>query len=322
MRERIVVVGAGIIGITSALELRTAGFDVDIVCRELPEDTTSAIAAAFWFPYKVSPPERTQAWGDETYQEYLRQIEQGIPGLKVIQITELSRNELPEPPWASTVADFRRITGSELPAGFTSALAFSTVLADTTDYLPYLRDRVESAGVRLVVDDLATLEPLQHEYPIVVNCSGVGARDLVGDALVYPIRGQLKRVHPPSNSLDEILVYVEPDKATYIVPRARDCILGGTAEKDDWELAARAETATDIVRRCEMLEAGVSQWPSIQDVVGLRPGRDEVRLELERVGGQNAVIHNYGHGGAGFTLCWGCAQEVTRLVKDHLSLDG
>jgi D-amino-acid oxidase len=47
--------------------------------------------------------------------------------------------------------------------------------------------------------------------------------------------------------------------------------------------------------------------------VGLRPARPGDRLELDAIGG-TAVVHNYGHGGAGVTLSWGCAEAVRDLV--------
>ena len=55
------------------------------------------------------------------------------------------------------------------------------------------------------------------------------------------------------------------------------------------------------------------------EAVGLRPGRKEVRLELEMAGPSCPIVHNYGHGGGGFTVAWGCANEVARIVQDYLS---
>jgi D-amino-acid oxidase len=104
----------------------------------------------------------------------------------------------------------------------------------------------------------------------------------------------------------------------YIVPRliSGTCVIGGT-DTDDWTQTATDAEAAEIFERCAAadpsLEAG-----NRKGRVGLRPTRRKVRLELEVIGGRD-VIHNYGHGGGGFTVSWGCAQEVLRLVRE---LDG
>ena len=65
-------------------------------------------------------------------------------------------------------------------------------------------------------------------------------------------------------------------------------------------------------------------WPELDrskiigESVGLRPSRSEVRLESEKVDG-TLIIHNYGHGGAGVTLSWGCADEVTRMLSSKMT---
>lgn len=59
------------------------------------------------------------------------------------------------------------------------------------------------------------------------------------------------------------------------------------------------------------------------DGVGLRPGRTEVRIEAEKIcieGKTLNVVHNYGHGGAGVTLCFGCAVDASNLVKQMLGI--
>ena len=44
-----------------------------------------------------------------------------------------------------------------------------------------------------------------------------------------------------------------------------------------------------------------------------------MRLEIEELPGGRALIHDYGHGGGGFTLSWGCAEEVLKLAEDFVS---
>ncbi len=320
MSEQIVVIGAGIIGLTSSLRLRQAGFEVSVIAKALPAQTTSAVAGAFWYPYKVAPPARTHAWAERTYQEYLHQIEHGTPGVHLVTVHEFFRRELATPAWAGLVQDFRPLAPAELPQGFDFGIGFSAPLIDTTEYLPHLHSELERAGVEIAVRALDQIEPLFDEYRTVVNCSGIGAKTLAGDDAVYPIRGQVKRVAPAvwadAQTERKILFYQEADAAAYVIPRSSDCVLGGTSEENDWETAPRAAAATRIRQRCEMLCPSVSELADVADAVGLRPGRGEVRLEAEAPCAGSLLIHNYGHGGAGFTLCWACADEVVEIIEN------
>ncbi len=111
----------------------------------------------------------------------------------------------------------------------------------------------------------------------------------------------------------------------YIVPRGTDwLLLGGIAELGEWDTDIGLDNyqpLRDIVRRCQqfmpVLRGGVvDQDQPVR--VGLRPYREKnVRLERE---GDSHVIHNYGHGGSGFTFSWGCGMEVAGLVKKMLKV--
>jgi D-amino-acid oxidase len=141
----------------------------------------------------------------------------------------------------------------------------------------------------------------------------LSAREIAGDGSVYPIRGQIIRVRRPAADR-RIINALHEQALTYIVPRSQDCILGGTAEEHNWSLAIEPDTAAGILQRAQALAPALTEAEVIEHLVGLRPGRKEVRLELEQLAAGSAVIHNYGHGGAGFTLSWGCAQEVAELA--------
>jgi D-amino-acid oxidase len=180
-------------------------------------------------------------------------------------------------------------------------------------YLEYLLDRFSAAGGSVQRRTLSSLEEVDAR--VVVNCVGLGARDLVDDASMEPIRGQIVRMRNPGLKrfvLDE----ENPEGVAYIVPRSGDCILGGTAEEGEWDLEPDPETAAGILRRCTRLEPRLRGVEVLEHKVGLRPGRPEIRLERED--GVIPRIHNYGHGGSGITLSWGCAEETLRLVQEAL----
>jgi D-amino-acid oxidase len=101
----------------------------------------------------------------------------------------------------------------------------------------------------------------------------------------------------------------------YVHPRGADCILGGTLEVGRWDTEPDPATADSILRRCRDLVPQLASAKVLAHVAGLRPGRPEVRLEEgERAPSGTRIVHDYGHGGAGITLAWGCAGDVARLV--------
>lgn len=170
-----------------------------------------------------------------------------------------------------------------------------------------LGGRIERGEVR----DLSGAGP----YEVIVNCTGVWAKELARDDLVYPKRGKVLRVDRLPGVERCMVDDNPPRKLTYIFPRSSDCILGGTDDKDDWNLNVDVEQSRAILDRCAGLVGAVRGATVLEHKVGLRPCREEgVRLEAERLSGR-LIIHNYGHGGSGFTISWGCADEVLKLAK-------
>jgi D-amino-acid oxidase len=177
-----------------------------------------------------------------------------------------------------------------------------TPVVDMPRYLDWLTHRVYDAGGTLTRMALARLP----DAPLVVNCSGLGSRALAGDTSTTPVRGQVVVVE--QFGLDEW--WLDEDGPTYVIPRTDDVVLGGTEEEGEWSRTPSPDIAADIVRRAADLVPDVASMKVLQHRVGLRPARPEVRLE--RVG---EVVHCYGHGGAGVTLSWGCADEVLGLLE-------
>jgi GNAT superfamily N-acetyltransferase len=181
-------------------------------------------------------------------------------------------------------------------------------------YLAWLRDRLIDLGGRFEIVD-QDLEAIPTDRaPVVVNCAGMGARRLVDDPSLTPVRGQVVVVRNPG--LDEgILVESGPDSPIYVLPRGTDCVLGGTADEGDERLDPDPETTEAILAKCAAIEPSLSGAEVIEVKVGLRPARPAVRVEAEQLPGGVLLIHDYGHGGAGFTLSWGCADEVVVLAS-------
>jgi D-amino-acid oxidase len=148
---------------------------------------------------------------------------------------------------------------------------------------------------------------------VIVNCSGIGARRLVPDPAVNPVRGQVIIAENPGLTDFFLGVGDDPEDISYFLPHGDLVCLGGTEEEGNWSLEPDPATTERILRGCAAIEPRLSKPTIVAHRVGLRPVRPSIRLEAEKVDGRQ-VLHNYGHGGAGVTLSWGCALEVAAMV--------
>ncbi|CAA9401574.1 MAG: D-amino-acid oxidase [uncultured Rubrobacteraceae bacterium] len=308
----VVVIGCGVIGLSTAVLIRENGLDARIVAAAPPEETTSAVAAAIWYPYRAYPEGDVLRWGGRTFEVFEELAALPETGVRMREGIELRRSRAPEPWWSAAVPGVRRCGSEELPSGYHDGHAFVVPVVEMPVYLRYLQERFAASGGTVERRMVADPDDLAEESGLVVNCTGLGARELVGDGSMTPVRGQVLRVRNPG--LDRFFLDEDdPEGVTYVVPRSRDCILGGTADEGTWNLEPNPDTAAAILRRCSVLEPRLADAEVLEHRVGLRPGRPEVRLEREDGRGV-PVIHNYGHGGSGITLSWGCAEEVVALV--------
>jgi D-amino-acid oxidase len=297
---RVLVVGAGVIGLSCAVRLLEAGHRVDVVARDLPLESTSAVAAAIWYPYRALPQDLVTTWGKASYAAFEALSRQHGTGVSVVLGTEVFRSQVPDPWWREAVPDLDRETA--LPAGYVDGWTFATPLIEMPTYLPWLAGRVTELGgtiTRLSLSDLPSGPDL------VVNASGIGSRRLAGDADVEPVRGQVVRVEQVG--LDRW--WLDGAGLTYVVPRSKDIVVGGTDIEGEWSRTPDPAAADEILARARTLVPELAGARVLGHKVGLRPARPSVRLE--RVGD---VIHCYGHGGAGVTLSWGCADAVRDLA--------
>ncbi|MEI6481711.1 MAG: FAD-dependent oxidoreductase [Candidatus Saccharibacteria bacterium] len=189
-----------------------------------------------------------------------------------------------------------------------------SILMDSSKYMPYLVKMFSELGGTIEQKEVADIKEALEECGVVVNCTGLGSKKLFNDVKLYPVRGQVVLVEP--NGFDNVLADDEAfNNLSYIIPRIDDIVVGGTAQKDNWSLEIDPEDTKEILRKAPGMSPVFKDVKIIKEKVGLRPARDEVRLELERVDNDSVIIHNYGHGGAGYTLSWGCANEVIEIIN-------
>lgn len=318
MKERpnpaAIVIGCGVIGLTSGIRLLEAGRRVTIVARDLPPATTSNVAAAVWFPYHVLPLDRVLRWSLASLDIYYELAADPATGISITTFIDLFDTPAADPWWCEAVRLFRRPSPGELPAGYVDGHVAETPLIETPVFMAWLVERFRALGGQIEQRALRSIDELAGERAIVVNCSGLGARELADDPGVYPVRGQIARVSRPPG-VDRVLFDEHGRLAlAYVIPRRHEVIVGGTAQEGDWNTAIDPATAAEILDKGARLAPALAGAAVLEHLVGLRPGRSSVRLETELLNGI-PVIHNYGHGGAGFTLSWGCAAEVATLAE-------
>ena len=301
---RVIVVGAGVVGLSCAVRLLEQGHRVDVLARDLPLETTSSVAAAIWYPYLAYPIERVTAWSRTSYRQFEALAGADDTGVVMREGTELHRSRRDDPWWMSAVPALTRV--SAMPAPYVDGWTFVAPVIEMPAYLRWLAGRVEQLGGVLT---RMALYGLPNQAEIVVNASGLGSRLMAADSSVTPVRGQV--VYVEQFGLDRW--WLDGQGPVYVVPRTSDVVVGGTDDEGEWSRTPDPETADRILARATELVPELAKASVLGHKVGLRPARPKVRLEVEQRG-ESRVVHCYGHGGAGVTLSWGCADEVAELA--------
>ena len=320
----VLVLGAGVIGLTTAVCLAEAGVSVMVAAADPPERTTSVAAGAIWGPHLVGMDERVGRWASVTLTS-LTQLSH--PQLGANELTGIVQNakgiaatrepDAAPPEFAATASDMSQCAPGEVPPGYASAWRLAATTVAMPGYLDYLARRFGRAGGRSALQErfgkLTDASRLAPSARVIVNCTGCGARDLVPDPDVVAVRGQVVVAANPGISEFFVGTSKEPGDLTYLFPHGDVVVLGGTEQRDNWSLEADPDTAASIIEACAAIEPALREAPVLEHRVGLRPARPSVRLEAER-SGDVTIVHNYGHGGSGVTLSWGCAEDAAQLV--------
>jgi len=321
MARSVAIVGAGVSGLTCGVVFAERGFRTTIFAEQIGTQTTSGAAGALWFPYDAEPADKVIPWALATYKVLVDLTKDPRSGVSMIELRQYCRTgKIQVPDWAnqlgarrsgdSSVAVALRATPSRPQV---DCYSLNVPLMDTTIYLDYLASRFQKAGGEIEANvRFEKLEEVDPGFDLIVNCAGIGARDLARDADLEPHRGQVAIV-PRIDNL-KCAIVCDDAPLMYAIPRANDCVFGGTNDVSD-NLVPDPKTTSAIVAECSRaLE--IEKPRVLRERVGLRPFRKSgVRLEREKLRDGRAVIHNYGHGGSGFTLSWGCAENVFEMAN-------
>jgi D-amino-acid oxidase len=314
MPKSVAIVGAGVSGLTCGVVFAERGFAVKIFADEIGTQTTSGAAGALWFLYDAEPADKVIPWALATYKALVDLTKDPRTGVSLIELRQYGRvGEIQLPNWAR---DFVTSTKTASPARTSvlkSGFSLRVPLMDTTIYLNYLANRFQNAGGAIQGKvRLEKLDDVDPKFDLLINCAGIGARELVPDADLEPHRGQVAIV-PKIDNL-KCAIVCDDAPLMYAIPRTNDCVFGGTNDVSD-DLNPDPATTFAIVAECSRI-LEIDKPRVIRERVGLRPFRKSgVRLEKEKLGDGRTVIHNYGHGGSGFTLSWGCAENVFQICS-------
>jgi D-amino-acid oxidase len=320
MRGQIIVVGCGVMGLSTATILAEAGHRVRVVARDPVERTTSATAGALWEPYRTGPEHLVIPWAQRTFRtlEHLARIPEET-GVRMVEGLKAhsSSGELPLPAWSDGLPGIvTPIAAAEVPAGYRSGYRARLPLLDMAAYLAYLVRRLARVGGVIEHRQIATLAEIAEEAPYLINCAGLGARDLVPDPQLRPVRGQLVVTENPG--IQEWFVEARTNDdgpvGLYIFPQPHTVVLGGTAEEGQWDVRPDPAVADQIIRRAARIHPALADARVVAHRVGLRPYRPRIRLEREVFPTGCVCVHNYGHGGSGITLSWACAEDAAALL--------
>ncbi|MEV0738383.1 FAD-dependent oxidoreductase [Streptomyces sp. NPDC050549] len=310
----VIVVGGGVIGLTTAVVLAEGGARVRVWTRETVELTTSAVAGALWWPYRIEPEALVGEWALRSlgvYEELAARP--GETGVRMVEGVQGGTRLDELGPWARRVPGLREARAEEYAGG---GLWARLPLIDMSTHLPWLRERFLRAGG--TVEEASVTDLTEVPAPVVVNCTGLDSLDLVPDRSMRPVRGQLVVVENPGITTWFTSVDHTADTSTYFFPQPGGLILGGTAEDGAWSMTPDPATAEAIIARCAAIRPEIADARVLEHRVGLRPTRPAVRLERQVLRGGRVLVHNYGHGGAGITVAWGCAEEAAELARLRL----
>jgi len=313
MSKNIAIIGAGISGMSTALLLIEKDHHITVYAKAFSPNITSNRAAAFWFPYHIRNDRRGIRWCQVSYDYYKKLAEQKETGISIRQLIKVLRKGVDEeePVWIDLMPEgaCRIMDKTELPENIVRGYDVTVPLMETQIFLPYLQQQLSEKGVRFIEREIKSFNELTNDHDIVINCSALGSRKLCNDESIIPVRGQVGLLAPKN----DMPIYLDNEKPLYVVPRKDAIIVGGTYEERVETETTEPVTIERILNNAYEVFPELKQQQVIGSWAGLRPYRPEVRVEQEK--GTN-IIHNYGHGGSGFTLSFGCAEEVTNIVEN------
>lgn len=233
------VIGCGVVGLTTARMLQDHGFAVTIHAASLPPDTTSNVAAGLFGVTEIADTDQLTGPFMPQLQEAVRFAHRyfqpfvgrdyGVDWLTFFMIGDEPQTQPPDFAVTPEIYPLTTYGPGEHPFPTKYAASFPTMIAATNIFLPRLVDEFVARGGTIVVRSFASPEELRAlAEPLLMNCTGLGAKALFGDEELTPIKGQLTLLRPQA---DIDYCYLDGSKFLYMFPRSDGIILGGSHEE-------------------------------------------------------------------------------------------
>ncbi len=314
MSINIAIVGAGVMGLSTAVQLLQKGYSVNIYTDLDPALTTSTVAVAIWMPFGVES-DQIDDWSHASLAHYKQMQNNSESGVVWRNHTEFFNIVISKPHWMNLLEE-GTAPQCQIPHEVASIYSIKLPNIDTRKYIIYLLNTVKSLGGNIIQRRITHFDEL-NESQIIINCAGFGAKHLTGDNNLYPIKGQRFSVKQPCEKITESILYTNNDLITVIVPHTEHVIIGVSYLVNNDSLNYdMIEEKKQLLRACEFFPQ-LADATILERRVGLRPGRKNgVRLETEMTKDKKLIIHSYGHAGGGISLAPGCAASVAKIVEN------
>ena len=345
--KNITVLGAGVNGLTIALELSTnPNYHITVLAKHMPGDYSIEYASPWaganydtFSPLGSAANELEKHTWPRFRDLAMNHVDAGVwfQDSKCVMRTkdrgteryEGMRDSERNHPWLR----HWRLPEDEVPQGVDEVVCFESVCINTVIYLPWLVGRCLKNGVVLSRAELRHIRDSakgDRQLDVIVNCTGLGAKVLggVGDERMTPARGQVVIVTEESDAMYSVSGIDGPEEdRDYSMMRAAGggTVLDGCYQLGSWESKIDQDLAKRIMARAieacpKLVEGkGSKKLSIIKHGVGLRPVREGgARIEREVLDGM-IVVHCYGHRGAGYQQSYVSATAVLRLVSDSFN---
>lgn len=336
--SEIIVVGAGVIGLSAAQALSEKGYNVKVIATHFPTDPLNSRYTSPWAGahYRPSPSKSEKDYEEAQltrktlkYFEKLA-IEEPESSIRFMEgidyLEEKGLYDVTARGYYEEIEDLKEIPKSQLPKGVEFGAKYKTWVLNSPLYIQYLqRKLIFKYGVEFIRTELTSLKQVFQRFPnsIIVNASGLGLQYNGGyDPKSFVIRGQTLLVRPAPGHPYEKKTITHQSKDglwTFVIPRPLDggMIVGGTKQVNDFQNSPKEEDTQQLIKRARVLypKIFIDGELDIKNInVGFRPAREGgTRIEVEKIGKQY-IVHDYGFGGMGYELSRGSAEEVVKLV--------
>ncbi|CAI4226133.1 unnamed protein product [Auanema sp. JU1783] len=326
---RVAVIGEGVIGLSTALHIKELSPDAEITIfhdRPFNESLSKNIAGLF----RIDNGDYKE-YGNATFS-HLAKLWRTVGGLSGVQlisghILSKKKDDLIKQAnnYADIVYNFRYLEDWEMQSQFdlsnddgtTECIHYTAYTSEGGRYCPFLKEELIKLGVKFHERNVTSLDEIAEDgYSVVVNCAGINGGKLAGDDYgVFPIRGILLKVDAPWQKH-----FLYRDFGTFTIPMIDSVVVGTVKQENGTDPLLSSEEQAEVWGRYTALQPSFKNVKVIGSYVGFRPGREKIRVEsqlrITKSGKAYKAVHNYGHGGNGFTLGWGTGEHAARLALE------